>query len=393
MRLRSRRIVTPSGVVAGEVVIREGRIEAIAGSVPGGSGGSADCAMVDVGQRWVVPGYIDTHVHGGGGAQCNTSDPEEVAAVARFHASHGTTALLATTVAAPVDELGAALGAIAHCALAWSPGGACVLGAHLEGPFLSPARPGAMDPSHFLAPDPGVLSRLLAVANGTVRMVTLAPEMPGAKELVRTLVAEGVVVSVGHTDASYEETRSAMQAGASSVTHLFNGMRPFHHREPGAIGAALDLPRVSCELICDGIHVDPVALRLAYRAKGAGAIRLVTDAMEAAGMSDGRYRLGGREVEVHRGAVRLPEGGSIAGSTLTMDAAVRNAVEFLEVPVETAVSLASSAPARALGLADRKGAIAVGMDADLVVLDEELLAGGTIVAGEWVDGPPAPSRF
>ncbi len=388
MRLRSQRIVTPSGVVAGEVVVVDGRIEGVSQRA---AAGRSDVA-IELGERWLVPGYVDTHVHGGGGAHINASDPDEVAAVARFHAEHGTTALLATTVAAPVDELTVALGAIArameHEGVGGGSAGAAVLGAHLEGPFLSRARPGAMDPSCFLAPDGAVLERLVAASGGTMRMMTLAPELPGALNLVRALVGVGAIASLGHTDASYEEARSAVVGGARSATHLFNGMRPFHHRGPGVIGAALDLPQVNCEVICDGIHVDAAALRLVYRAKGVHGIRLVTDAMEAAGMPDGRYRLGGAAVEVQDGAVRIAGGGSIAGSTLTMDVAVRNAVHFLELPVDVAVSLASSGPARLLGIADRKGAIGVGMDADLVVLDEELLACGTIVGGEWVGEPP-----
>ncbi|MBV9049543.1 MAG: N-acetylglucosamine-6-phosphate deacetylase, partial [Solirubrobacterales bacterium] len=373
---------------AGEVVVADGRIEDVSQRAAAGRSGAA----IELGERWLVPGYIDTHVHGGGGAQINTTDLDEVAAVARFHAEHGTTALLATTVAAPVEVLSSALRTIAraveHGGVASSSAGAAVLGAHLEGPFLSSVRPGAMDPSCFLAPDSAVLERLLAASDGTMRMMTLAPELQGALDLVRALVRVGAIASLGHTDASYEEARSAAVGGARSATHLFNGMRPFHHREPGAIGAALDSPQVNCELICDGIHVAAAALRVIYRAKGPHGIRLVTDAMEAAGMPDGTYRLGGAAVEVQDGAVRIAGGGSIAGSTLTMDVAVRNAVNFLAVPVEVAVSLASSGPARLLGIDDRKGAIAVGMDADLVVLDEELLACGTIVGGEWVGEPP-----
>ncbi len=379
MVLRSQRIATPAGPLAGEVAIDSGRISAISAA-----SGQATPDAVELGERWLVPGYIDTHVHGGGGAQCNTTDPDEVAAVARFHTRHGTTALLATTVAAPVDELLGVLGAIARCADSEP----TVLGAHLEGPFLSPARPGAMEPSVFVAPDPSILERLLGAGRGAVRMMTLAPELPGGLELVRALVGEGVIPSFGHSDASYGEARAAVSAGVHAATHLFNGMRPFHHREPGVLGAALDLPEVSCELICDGVHVDPVALRLVYRAKGPARVRLVTDAMAAAGMSDGRYRLGAATVEVREGVARVAGGESIAGSTLTMDVAVRNAVRFLELPVPEAVRLASANPAQLLGLGDRKGAVAVGMDADLVVLDEDLLCCRTMVGGEWVYGPP-----
>lgn len=378
MRLRSERIVTPEGTIAGEVVVRDGHIDAVH---PRGDG-----AGIELGDQWLVPGLIDVHVHGGGGAQCNTSDPAEIAAVARFHARHGTTGLLATTVAAGLAELVAALEAI-HRSTAQAEG-AAVLGAHLEGPFLSRLRPGAMDPDTFIEPDERVLARLLAAGGGSVRMMTLAPELPGALELVGELHATGVVASLGHSDATYGQARAAVLAGARSATHVFNAMAPFHHREPGVLGAVLDLPEVSCELICDGIHCVPAAMRLVHRAKGAGRVLLVTDAMQAAGMPDGEYRLGAAGVRVCGGRATLLEGESIAGSTLTMDAAVANAVHFLELSVEEAITLASANPARLLGLQDRKGAIAPGMDADFAVLDDELRARATIVGGGWVHGAP-----
>jgi N-acetylglucosamine-6-phosphate deacetylase len=386
MRLRSRRIITPGGVVAGEVVVSEGRIvEVVPGDDPVDE---ASAQALDLGDDWLAPGFIDLHVHGGGGAQCNTDDPAEVLAMARFHATHGTTGLLATTVAAPVGELETALRTIAACAGGAASGGdghgAAVLGAHLEGPFLSPERPGAMDPAAFAAPDAAVLGRLLDAGGGSVRMMTLAPELPGALELVSSLVAGGAVASVGHSDARYADVAAAARAGARSATHTFNAMRPLHHREPGVLGAVLDLAEINCELICDGVHVDPAALRLVLRSKGLTGVRLVTDAMQAAGMPDGSYRLGGAAVEVRDGRAVITGGGSIAGSTLTMDAAVRNAVGFLHVSVEVAVAFASRNPARVLGLHESKGAIAPGFDADLVVLDEELGCHATMVAGAWV---------
>jgi N-acetylglucosamine-6-phosphate deacetylase len=379
MRLRSERIVTPLGTVAGEVWIDEGRIAAIGAASEGEE-------AIELGRRWLVPGYIDLHVHGGGGAQCNTSDPDEIAAVARFHAAHGTTALLATTVSAAPHALGVALDAIARETKRRH--GAAVLGAHLEGPFLSRRQPGAMDPSTFLEPDERVVEGLLAAGHGRVRMMTLAPELPRAIDLVRLLVEAGVVASIGHSDASYDQARAAVLAGVRSATHAFNAMRPLHHRDPGVLGAVLDLPEVSCELICDGIHVDPAALRLAYRAKGPAGIRLITDAMPAAGMPDGDYRLGAAQVSVRDGRATLTDGGAIAASTLTMEEAVRNAVSFLGLAVEDAVVLASANPARLLGLEARKGALSAGLDADITVLDAELRVCATMVEGTWVYGPP-----
>jgi N-acetylglucosamine-6-phosphate deacetylase len=216
--------------------------------------------------------------------------------------------------------------------------------------------------------------------------VTLAPELPGALELIETLARENVVVSLGHTDASYQQVREAAHAGARSATHVFNAMAPLHHRAPGALGAVLDLPELSCELICDGVHVDPVAMRLVCKAKEISGVRLVTDAMAAAGMPDGDYRLGGRPVEVKQGRAVLKGGASIAGSTLTMEAAVQNAVRLLGVSVEQAVRMAATNSARLLSLP--KGEIAAGLDADLLVLDENLAVQATMVAGEWLFGPP-----
>jgi N-acetylglucosamine-6-phosphate deacetylase len=227
-----------------------------------------------------------------------------------------------------------------------------------------------------------VLERLLAF--GGVRLMTLAPELPGALELIGLLVQAGVVASLGHSDATYVEAGAAVGAGARAATHLFNAMRPLHHREPGVAGAALDLPELSCELICDGVHADPAALRLAYRAKGLAGIRLATDATEAAGMPDGEYHLGRAAVTVSAGIARTAGGAALAGSTLTMDVAVRNAVRFLGLTVEEAVALASTNPARLLGLGDCKGAIAPGMDADLVVLDDALNVRATMIGGVWV---------
>ncbi|HEY3943907.1 MAG TPA: N-acetylglucosamine-6-phosphate deacetylase [Solirubrobacteraceae bacterium] len=378
MRLRSRRIVCPGVTLDGEVVVRGGGISWV-GPASGGPSVSDD-EVFDLGDRWLVPGYIDPHVHGGGGAQCNTSDAQEIAAVARFHARHGTTGLIATTVAAPIEELEDALDAIARCKAP------TLLGAHLEGPFLSRKRRGAMDPEAFIEPDVEQLRRLVEAGAGQVRVMTLAPELPGSLELVELLVRESIVASIGHTDATEAEVRAAVDAGANAATHVFNAMAPFHHREPGAVGAVLDLPGVSCELICDGVHVDPVAMRLLLRAKGVSGMRLVTDATSAAGMPDGEYPLGGRHVSVAGGRAVLADGESIAGSTLTMEEAVQNAVRILGVTVEEAILMASANSARLLGMEGRKGEISAGSDADMLVLDDVLAVQATMVAGQWVFG-------
>lgn len=381
VRLVSERVITPGGTVDAEVSLRDGVIESVGPRRPRGG-------AVDLGDRWLAPGLIDGHVHGGGGAHCNSDDPDRVLAVARFHAAHGTTALLATTVAAPLPDLELAVRAI-NAAARRGGDGAAVLGAHLEGPFLSLARHGAMDPRALLVPDRSALRRLLEAGGGAVRMMTLAPELPGALELIADLAAAGVLVSLGHSEAGEAQARAAVDRGARSVTHLFNAMPSLHHRSPGLVGAALDHDRLSCEVIPDGVHVEPSVVRLALRAKGPAGLRLVTDAISAAGMGDGEYRLGALRVRVEAGRATLADGpdGRLAGSTLTMDAAVRAATEMLGISVPEAVAMASANPARALGLERRKGAIAPGLDADLTVLDDDLRACGTLVAGRWVYGP------
>lgn len=383
MRLRSERIITPFGTIAGTVDIDGSEIRAL---TPKGTAPVSHDEVIHLGDRWLAPGFIDGHVHGGAGGQFNTTDPDEIDAVTRFHAQHGTTALLATTVAAAPDELTGALAAIARAA-GRRPGGAELLGSHLEGPFLSRRRPGAMDPDCFCDPEPDTVTRLLTAAAGTLRQITLAPELPGARTLIAELFAQDVLVSVGHSDADYDAVKAAAEAGARSATHVFNAMAPLHHRRPGVVGAALDLPELNCELIADGLHVSAPAMRLVHRVKHSGGMRLVTDAMAAAGMPSGEYRLGASRVRVQDGRATLADGDSLAGSTLTMDAAVRNAVQLMEMSVTEAVTLASLSPARALGLS-RKGIIAAGRDADLVVLDDGLQCVATMVGGTWVQPPP-----
>jgi N-acetylglucosamine-6-phosphate deacetylase len=378
MTLRGGRVVTPAGVVEGDVVVSGGRIESV--------GAGALGEVVELGGRWVLPGFIDVHVHGGGGAQCNTRDPDEVRRVAAFHAQHGTTALLATTVAAPVDDLLDALGAIEAARAAQGPDEAEILGTHLEGPFLNPAWPGAMEGEAFLAPDVDVLGRLLE--GGRVLAMSLAPEVPGALAVIEHASAHGVRVSLGHTDATYAQARAAVAAGARSVTHAFNAMRPLHHREPGMVGAALDLDELTCEVICDGVHVDPVAVRLLVERKGPKGTMLVTDAIEATGLPDGEYRLGDRGVIVRDGRATLPGHDTIAGSTLTMERALRNAIAFTGASIPDAAAMAATTPARLLGIDDRKGAIAPGLDADLVILEPgDLALCGVLVRGVWSRDP------
>jgi N-acetylglucosamine-6-phosphate deacetylase len=344
--LAGARVVTPDRVLdPGWVEVAGGRIAAVgAGRPPAGSTG-----VRDLGGALLVPGYIDLHMHGGGGHSALAS-PAEMAAAVAFHRSHGTTRTLVSAVTAPVEAMCAGAAWAADLAARGATPDGHVLGSHLEGPFLSALRCGAQDPDALLAPDLEVLRALLDAGRGTVRMVTVAPELPGALDLVRALVAEGVVAAVGHTDATYEQAALALALGAGVLTHALNGMRGVGHRAPGPVVAAMDHDGAVCELINDGEHVHPPVARLLFRAMP-GRVALVTDAIGAAGAGDGEYLLGRLPVVVRGGLARLADGGAIAGSTLTMDAAVRRAVLELGLPVEAAVAAATVVPAGVLGAA------------------------------------------
>jgi N-acetylglucosamine-6-phosphate deacetylase len=383
--LAAEAVLTPDERLApGWAHVRGDRIAAVGAGAPPDAGAPVE-RLPD--GALLAPGFVDLHVHGGGGAQV-AADSEQVAAVARFHAEHGTTSLLATTVPAPEAALHATVRAVAAVAAEPPRGRARVLGTHLEGPFVSAERPGALDVQHLRAPDRGELERLIAAGGGTVRAVVVAPELEGALDLVAAAADAGVVVALGHTDATAAETRAAVDRGGRAVTHLFNAMRPLHHREPGVAGVALTDPRLTVELIADGVHVHPTVLALVHAAKGASGIALVTDAMQAAGLPDGDYALGEQQITVADGEARTAAG-ALAGSTLTMDRAVRVCVEEAGVPLGDALRMASTTPAALLG---RDARIAPGAPADLVVLDSGLRAIGTMVGGAWAFRDAALAR-
>ena len=255
------------------------------------------------------------------------------------------------------------------------------MGAHVEGPYLDVEKRGCQDAAHLRPAEPAEYHAMFET--GVVRLVTLAPEFPDNQELIRYAVDRGAAVAIGHTRASYEQVCRAVELGATQVSHLFNGMEPLHHRRPGAVGAALTLPSLRCQLIADNVHVHPAVLKLAFSIKGPEHITLVTDAMAGTGMPDGEYNLGGLAVTVREGVARIADG-ALAGSTLTLDRAVRNMMAACELSLFQALPMATSSPALAMGLGDRKGAIAVGMDADLVVMDAEASILLTMVEGEIV---------
>jgi N-acetylglucosamine-6-phosphate deacetylase len=342
---------------------------------------SAD-ETVDGDDGCLVPGFVDIHTHGGAGASFDDG-ADAVAAARAVHRAHGTTRSVLSLITAPMDELTARVAMVAELS-ALDP---TILGSHLEGPFLDPDHKGAHTESLLRAPDAASVDRLLEAGRGTIRQVTLAPERPGAFDAIRRFVDAGVAVAVGHTDADAETTRRAFDAGATLLTHAFNAMRGIHHRAPGPVVAGLRDDRVTLELIADGVHVDLDLIATMFAAAG-DRVALITDAMAAAGAADGRYDLGGLAVQVTDGVARLEEGGSIAGSTLTQDAALRNVVHA-GVPLETAVHAVSTQPARAIGRADL-GTLDIGSLADAVLLGSDAAAEDALaVRRVWVAGREA----
>jgi len=389
------RVVTPAGVLSpGWIRVAGTAIDAVGPGEPGEQR-SSGLPVTRLSGHWVLPGFIDMHVHGGGGTSFTQGTAEDARHTADFHRRHGSTTIVASLVTAPLTDLEARAAMLAGLARE-----GVIAGLHLEGPFLSAARCGAQDPRHMIAPDVAAFERLHAAAAGQLRVITVAPELPGATALIKAAAQAGVIAAVGHTDATADITSAAVDAGASHATHLFNGMRPLHHREPGPVGALLDRDEVSCEVIADGVHVHNTAIRLVARACGPGRLVLVTDAMAAAGMPEGRYRLGSMQVDVARGVARLAAeaepaaagagagpAGAIAGSTATMAGVVRRAVAA-GLPVTDVAAAASTTPARLLGLVERTGALRAGLHADLVVCDEEFGLRAVMRQGEWVGESP-----
>src|SRR6202522_687523 len=333
----------------------------------------------------VVPGFVDVHIHGAGGHDVTEAEAAALDKITATVARFGTTSIVATTVTAPIEATCHSLEGIAAYIRAHESTadnarfGADILGIHLEGPFINPERRGVHPTASILAPSVESFEKFRAAAGNLIKLITIAPEMPGALKLIAAAVADGVVVGLGHTDADYAQARAAIQAGARHAVHVYNAMRPFTHRDPGVISAVLTDADVTAEIIADGAHVAGPAIQVLLGTKGFDTVILVSDGTSATGMRDGNYKLGNFDVVVKDGVVRNSEG-KLAGSTLTLDRALRYIVE-LGVPFVDALRMATILPARRLGLAGKKGILAIGSDADLVILTPDLHVAGVMTRG------------
>jgi len=383
-------IYTPAEEIHDAVILIEGHRIAKVGprdqvKIPSGA------TVIENQDRIVVPGFIDVHIHGAVGYDLMEASPEAVAAVGKYLARHGTTSYAATTVAASLERtLNAAkgLGQIIRTSNSSHVVPDKITGAqpvciHLEGPFLNVRKRGAHPASQIQKPSTDLLATFLDAAGGTARILTLAPELEGALTVLEYARNKGLKVGIGHSNATYEQAKSAIDAGATHAVHCFNAMRPFMHRDAGIIGAVLTDDRVSAELICDGIHVEPTAIRLLVRSKGVERLVLVSDSVSGAGMPDGNYRLGNFSVHVAGGVCRTVEG-NLAGSTITLDAALRNLSAYTGLSYRECLACVTTNPARILGLEKQKGIIAPRADADLAVLDQGFYVTQTYVRGRPV---------
>ncbi|NTU21959.1 N-acetylglucosamine-6-phosphate deacetylase [Brevibacillus sp. HB1.2] len=338
--------------------------------------------VVTVEDGWICPGFVDMHMHGIDGYDTMDGTPESLQAISTALARHGVTSFLATTMTAPYDQLEQVLVNIAQNSRQGLPG-AQTIGIHLEGPWINPRYKGAQKEENIAIPKLDAVQKLYGLSEGLIKVVTIAPEQPEALEAIAWLKERDVIVSAGHTGATFAQATEAVDAGVRHFTHCFNAMTGLHHREPGVVGAAMYHEQLSTELIADGIHVHPAVMKILYRVKTAERLALVSDSMRAAAMGEGTYDLGGQEVHVHDNQAKLADG-TLAGSILTLNRAVGNMVTLSGVALPEAVEMASHTPASILGFGDRKGRLAAGYDADITVLNTQFDVTMTFVAGKEV---------
>lgn len=381
------KVVTPDAVIAaGYAAVRDGKIEAL-GPMAELNETLAETAgtKIDARGSWLLPGFIDVHVHGGYGSDFMDATIESLENITRFHSSHGTTTMLATTVTGSLEAIGQVLESVKAYREKGMPY-AQLAGVHLEGPFISPKWPGAQNPNFIVTPKLEWVKEWTSRYPGLIRLVTLAPETEGALPVIAFLAGQGIVVACGHTDSTYAQIGEAVKHGLSHAVHTFNAMKGLHHREPGVVGAVLTEDKICAEVIADGHHVHPACIRLLTQTKRSDNLLLITDAMSAAGLGDGDFELGGLAVVVKDGVARLRDGDSLAGSTLTMMGAFRYVVGTVGVSVEEASRLASWNPAKQLGLLGETGSIETGKQADLLLVTPEL-----DLERVWVRGRELPN--
>lgn len=380
--LKASQVFTPEGIQSNAYVhINQGRIDCVSDMLKPGY------ISVDLGNCKLMPGLIDMHIHGQSGADTMDATPEALEIISKDLSKTGVVGFLATTVTAPWQKILAALSNVKNVMQSHSEqksiSGSEILGSYVEGPFFTPKNKGAHPESFFLPPSENYVEDLLNVAGESLKVVALAPETQGAVEATRTLSRNGVRVAMGHTDATWEQVEACVEAGASIGIHLYNGMRGLHHREPGCVGAMLANDDVVTEMIADGVHVHPAVLKLSWKCKGTDRAVLITDCMCAGGLPDGVYQLGELPVTVKDGVART-DCGSLAGSTLSLNRAIKNMTQLAGIPELDAVRMASEIPARTLGVGDRLGAIAPGMEASLTVMDNDFNVLLTLIRGQQV---------
>ncbi|PSW34340.1 N-acetylglucosamine-6-phosphate deacetylase [Photobacterium phosphoreum] len=374
--LHPQRIFTPTGIrYSHYVVVNNGKVECVTDSRP------SDCEVIELDGQTLVPGFIDIHIHGRAGADVMDATPAALQTIAQALPATGVVAWVGTTVTAPWQDIISALQVVRNYCEQPQQQGAMLLGSFLEGPYFTATHRGSHPTQYLTAPTIAALAELKEVAADSLLRVALAPEYDGANEAIQWLTDNGIKTSIAHTNANFEQVTQAHQHGADCGVHLFNGMSGLHHREPGCAGAVL-YHDMLVELIADGIHVHPVMMQLAYRIKGYQAMALITDCMRAGGLDDGKYQLGAQMVTVTNGEARTDDG-SLAGSTCSLDQAIRNMILLANVPEWEAIQMATAVPAKYLGIDHQLGAIAIGYNASFAVLNSQFEIQATVIDGEW----------